>query len=168
MRRWRVAVLRGCTLAMLALLVAARATADVSVDATVESNDVTINEAFIFTITVNGAQNVSPPALYDLDGFEASYLGPSTQVSFVNGRMSASISHRYRVIPLRVGEFQFGPFAVDVQGQRYETKPVPIRVANTGSGRRGPAVAPGGSKGCAWWWRRRRRRFTSANESISR
>ena len=120
---------------------------DVTVDATVESNDAVFNQAFIFTITINGAQNVSPPALYDIDGFDVSYLGPSTQVSFVNGRMSASISHRYRVVPLRAGEFQLGPFAVDVQGQRLQTKPVPIRVAATGTARRGQVVTPGASQG---------------------
>ena len=140
--------LRSWVLALLAMLLAGRAAAaDISVDATVESNDVVFNEAFIFTITVNGAQNVSPPALYDLDGFEASYLGPSTQIALVNGHMSASVSHRYRVVPLRVGEFELGPFAVEVQGQHYETKPVPIRVAAESSGRHGPAVAPGGKQG---------------------
>ena len=141
-------LLLGCVLALCAVVPAGRpAVADISVDATVESNDVVVNDPFIFTITVNGAQNVSPPALYDLDGFDASYLGPSTQVSFVNGRMSASISHRYRVVPLRAGEFQLGPFAVDVGGQRYQTKPIPIRVAATGSARREAAPAPTGTQG---------------------
>ena len=46
MRRWRVVLLRSCMLALLALLLAGRAAAaDVTVDATVESNDVVINEA---------------------------------------------------------------------------------------------------------------------------
>src|SRR5262249_54658844 len=123
---------------------------DISVEATVESNDAVYNQAFVFTIAINGAQNVSPPSLYDLDGFDVSYLGPSTQVSFVNGRMSASISHRYRVVPLRPGEFTVGPFPVDVQGRRYETKPVPIHVAAAAaapSGRRGAAAAPTGAQG---------------------
>jgi tetratricopeptide (TPR) repeat protein len=132
------------------VLIAGRAlAADISVEATVENNDVVINQPFFFTITINGAQNVSPPALYDIDGFEAGYIGPSTQIAFVNGQMSASIAHRYRVVPLRVGQFQLGPFPVEVDGTRYETKPVPIRVAAaTGrSGKRRQVVAPGGAQG---------------------
>jgi tetratricopeptide (TPR) repeat protein len=139
-----------CTLVAVVILIAAHgfASADITVDATVESNDVVFNQAFIFTITIDGAQNVSPPSLYDLDAFDVSYLGPSTQVSFVNGHMSASISHRYRVVPLKVGDFTLGPFAVDVQGQRLETKPVPIHVAAAaGNPQRGKAVAPGGTQG---------------------
>jgi tetratricopeptide (TPR) repeat protein len=137
-----------CATLLLALLMTARAgAADVTVEATVENQDVVINQAFVLTIAVKGAQNVSPPALYDLDGFDVGYLGPSTQVSFINGRMTASISHRYRVVPLRVGTFQLGPFAVDVQGQRYDTNAITIRVAAGGSARRGEVVAPGGAQG---------------------
>lgn len=140
-------LLPACALALLALFCAGRAPADITVDASVESTDVVFNQAFVFTITINGAQNVSPPALYDLDGFDVSYLGPSTQVSFVNGRMSASISHRYRVVPLRAGEMQFGPFSVEVGGQRYETKPITLRIAAAPSGKRQPAAAPSGAQG---------------------
>ena len=136
---------------VLVLVLIGRAlAADISVEATVESNDVVFNQPFFFTITINGAQKVSPPALYDIDGFEAGYIGPSTQIAFVNGQMSASIAHRYRVVPLRAGQFQLGPFKVDVDGKQYETKPVPIRVAaaaGSGSGRRGQVVAPGGAQG---------------------
>ena len=135
----------------LVLLLVGRLRADdVTVEATVDSNDAIYNQAFVFRITINGAQNVSPPSLYDIDGFDVSYLGPDTQVSFVNGRMSASISHRYRVVPLRVGELTLGPFTVDVQGKSYETKAVPIHVAAAAaapSGRRAAAPAPAGAQG---------------------
>jgi tetratricopeptide (TPR) repeat protein len=138
-----------CTLAVVIVLIAARgfASADITVEATVESNDVVYNQAFIFTITIDGAQNVSPPGLYDLDAFDVSYLGPSTQVSFVNGHMSASISHRYRVVPTKVGDFTLGPFPVEVQGQRLETRPVAIHVAAAASAKRGGAATPGGVQG---------------------
>ena len=149
MRRDGLMVGLGCLwLALIAFGAGRVLAADVSVDATVDSPDVVYNQAFILTITVNGAQNVSPPGLYDLDGFEASYLGPSTQVSFVNGRVSSSVSHRYRVVPLRVGDFQLGPFAVEVEGQRYETKPVAIHVAAAGSsGQRRQALPPAAAQG---------------------
>src|SRR5262249_49173419 len=124
---------------------------DISVEATVESNDVMVNQAFVFTIAVEGAQNVPAPRLDDIDGFDTSYLGPSTQISFVNGHMSASVSHRYRVVPLRAGEFQLGPFTVLAQGQRFETKPVPIHVKGAagggGAAARGQVMAPGGAQG---------------------
>lgn len=141
-----VALLAAC----LALFSAApAAAADISVEATVENNEVVLNQPFFLTIAVKGAQNVSPPALYDLDGFEAGYLGPSTQISFVNGRMSASISHRYRVVPLRVGQFTLGPFPVEVEGKRYESNKLSIKVADAAgtTTRRGQVVAPGGAQG---------------------
>jgi tetratricopeptide (TPR) repeat protein len=123
---------------LIALFFTGRAlAADVSVQATVDTTDVLLGESFNLTIGIEGVQNVSPPGLYDLDGFNATYLGPSTQVSFVNGHMSASVSHRYRVTPTRSGDLQLGPFAVEVQGQRYETKPITMHVgANANAARR--------------------------------
>jgi tetratricopeptide (TPR) repeat protein len=120
--------------------------ADISVEASVDNPDVVLHRPFYFTITINGAQNVSPPALYDIDNFESGYIGPSTQISFVNGQMTASITHRYRMIALKEGTFQLGPFAVDVDGKRFETKPVTVKVSSSASARRGEVVAPGGSQ----------------------
>ena len=145
MRAPRIAAL-ALALAVGWLAPAARAADPISVEATVESNDAVVNQSFVFTIAVNGAQNVSPPAIYDVQDFDVSYLGPQTQVSFVNGHMSASVSHRYRVVPLRAGEFKLGPFAVDVQGQHYETKAVPIHVTAAAAAQRRQG-APAGAEG---------------------
>jgi hypothetical protein len=55
----------GCVLALVAVFIAARTlAADITVEASVESPDVVYNQAFILTIAIQGAQNVSPPSLY--------------------------------------------------------------------------------------------------------
>jgi hypothetical protein len=126
----------GGLLVLIALLIAGRAfAADVTIEATVDSTDVAVSQPFTLTITVVGVQNVSPPGLYDLNGFEATYLGPSTQINIVNFQVSRSISHLYRVVATRAGDLQLGPFPVEVQGQRYETKPITIHVGAAGSAR---------------------------------
>lgn len=140
-------VIRNLAVILALCIAASTARADVSVQATVESNDVVVNQAFILTIVVEGAQNVSPPRVSSSEGFEVGYLGPSTQVSFVNGRMTASVSHRYRVVPLQPGEFQLGPFSVDVQGRRYQTEPLSIRVAAQAPPPRAAAAARGQAAG---------------------
>jgi tetratricopeptide (TPR) repeat protein len=137
----------GGLLALGVVLLAGRAPAQVTVEATVDSTDVVFNKAFVLTIAINGAQNVSPPAIDDVEGFDVSYLGPSTQVSFVNGHMSASISHRYRVVPLRTGDLTLGPFALQVEGKRYETKPLTMHVAAASGGQRARGAAPSGAAG---------------------
>jgi tetratricopeptide (TPR) repeat protein len=130
--------------AICALLAAPAQAAPITVEATVESNDVIVGEPFALTIKVDGAQNVETPPLEGLDGFRADYLGPSTQVSFVNGQVSSSISHRYRLIAERPGEFTIGPFTVEYGGQRYQTGTIPLRVA--AAPQRRQVAAPGGAQ----------------------
>ena len=97
----------------------------------------------MLTIEALGTQNIPAPELGDLAGFQAQYLGPSTQVSIVNGQMSASISHRYALVPRQVGQFTLGPFRLEYQGRTYEATPISVRVT-------AQAQAPqGGERGTA-------------------
>ena len=121
----------------------AAAAADISVSAAVQSTDVAVGEPFALTIQVDGAQNVPVPSV-EVDGFRSDYLGPSTQVSLVNGRVSHSVTHRYRLIAEREGQFTLGPFAVAHDDRRYETAPLSVRVRAAGT-RPSAASAPGGS-----------------------
>ncbi|MGH7787499.1 MAG: BatD family protein [Candidatus Binatia bacterium] len=137
-------------LALTACLTApAFAAAPITVTATVDSNQVTVGVPFALTITIDGEQNAPVPSLDGLDGFRADYLGPSTQVSFINGRMSASVSHRFRMIAERAGQFSVGPVRVAYDGRAYESNVVPLTVAAAAAapaaqGGRGQVVAPGG------------------------
>ena len=133
-------------LALAALLAAAMpmrvGAAAISVNASVESTEVAVGEPFMLTIVVDGAQNVPVPVV-EVKGFRADYIGPSTQVSFVNGRMSASVTHRYRMIADEEGQFTLGPFTVGYEDQRYQTKPIAMKVRAAGTRGQTQAAAGG-------------------------
>jgi len=111
---------------------AAAADPSISVHATVESNDVAVGEPFALTIEVDGAQNVPVPTV-EVDGFRSNYMGPSTQVSYINGKVSQTVSHRYRMIADRPGDFSLGPFVIGYENERYQTAPVPMHVRAAGA-----------------------------------
>jgi tetratricopeptide (TPR) repeat protein len=113
---------------LTALLAATTARADVSVRASVNPRRAEVGEPLSLTIEVSGAQNVSAPALGNLDAFDAQYVGPSTQVSIVNGQVSASVQHRYSLVPKRPGHFTLGPFTVEYQGKQYQTAVLAVDV----------------------------------------
>jgi len=117
--------------------------APITVSASVESTDVAVGEPFVLSIVVDGAQNVPVPSVA-ADGFRADYMGPATEVQLVNGRMSAKVTHRYRMIADGEGQFTLGPFVVGYEDQRYETKPIAMKVRPAGSRAQAPAAAPGG------------------------
>ena len=87
-----------------------------------------VGEPLSLIIEVSGAQNVTAPALGAIDGFDVQYVGPSTQVSIVNGQVNASVQHRYSLVPMRAGHFSLGPFSVEYQGKQYQTAQVSVDV----------------------------------------
>lgn len=142
--RWPRAAVWLAAVALLGVLVPAGVGAQsITVSAAVESDDVAVGAPFVLSIRVDGAQNVPVPVV-EVAGFRSDYLGPSTQVSLVNGRMSTTVTHRYRMIAEQEGQFSLGPFVVGHDDQRYETAPVAVRVRPAGTRPRAQAVAPGG------------------------
>ncbi len=130
-------------LALIAtLLVASAARADVSVRATLNPRHAQVGEPLSLTIEINGAQNVSAPALGGIDGFDAQYTGPSTQVSIVNGQVTASVQHRYALTPLRPGHFTLGPFVVEYQSKQYQTPSFSVDITAAGQPVPAPQVQP--------------------------
>ncbi len=111
---------------------------DVSVQARVDRRHVPLNGRLQLSLDVNGTQSAQPPEL-TLDGFDAQYLGPSTQISVINGQMSSSVSHTYVLTPKKEGTFTIGPIAVDVGGKTYQTQPIEVQVLPPAS-----VVAQGG------------------------
>src|SRR5205085_1547300 len=117
-REWRL--ICAAVFALLIPLFTGAARADISVRATVNPQRAQVGEPLTLTIDINGTQSVPAPAI-TIDGFDARYVGPSTQISIVNGQMNTSIQHRYSLLPLQPGRFTVGPFSIDYQGQHYQT-----------------------------------------------
>ena len=134
------------TLFVSLLFTTTSAHADLSVRASVNPQRAEVGEALTLIIEVKGAQNVTAPALGNIDGFDVQYLGPSTQVSIINGQVSASVQHRYSLVPMRQGHFTLGPFTVDYQGQQYQTAAVAVDIgaaAPPPAATQQPQAAPG-------------------------
>lgn len=106
--------------------------ADVSVRATVSPQHAQVGEPLTLSIEISGAQNVPAAALGNIDGFDIQYVGPSTQISIVNGQMNASVQHRYSLLPMRQGHFTLGPFSIDYQGKRYQTAAIGVDIVGAG------------------------------------
>jgi len=73
---------------------------DIAFDAFVNANKVSMGTAIQLTLTVKGTQDVDVPQLPTIDGFDARYVGPATQVSVVNGAYSTTKSFYYVLLPL--------------------------------------------------------------------
>ena len=107
---------------------------DISVTASVDRKAVRVTEVITLTIYIRGIQSAPAPELPQIEGFQASYVGPSTQISIVNNKSSVSVAHRYRLMAIKTGIFTIPSIAVVYQGKTYRTKPIKVQVlAGSGS-----------------------------------
>lgn len=113
--------------ALVFLFSAPRLLAQAKFVAQVSKNKVAVGEVFqvAFTLNTNGSA-FKPPSFSDFDV----YSGPnqSTNMQYVNGQMSQSISLSYFIAPRKEGKFTIGPASIVVNGQKLETNSIPIEV----------------------------------------
>ncbi|MCK5328227.1 MAG: BatD family protein, partial [Candidatus Latescibacteria bacterium] len=98
--------------------------------ASVDRQRVSVDESLMLTVTVSGAnvQGVSKPRLPSLDGFDVSGASSSSNVSWINGRVSMTQEYRYTLMPKSVGAFTIDPVAVRAGGKTWRTEPVRVEV----------------------------------------
>ncbi|MBI5020386.1 MAG: protein BatD [Ignavibacteriales bacterium] len=102
---------------------------DASFTASVDRNKIAMGEQIEITFTLNGSSggsNFRPPSFTDFQTLS----GPnqSTNMQFINGAMSASVSYSYIVQPRSEGKFVVGPAFINYNGKQLQTQPITIEV----------------------------------------
>ncbi len=135
-RGWRaVFALLGLTL----VAVVTAAAADVTVKAQLDRAQVAVGEGADLGVEVQGVQNSGVPQIADAGGASVRYLGPASRVSFVNGQMTASVTHHFSVTATKVGKVTLGPITVAIGGKSYDAGSVTLDVVTA------PAAQGGGT-----------------------
>jgi hypothetical protein len=137
--------------ALAALLVTSPAHADdITVSAAVDRTRVELNGRLGYSITVEGtSRSVPEPTLPELEpAFSVYSSGTSTNMSWVNGRMSSSKTWSFTLVPQQTGPFTIGPAEVEFGGAVYRTEPIEVEVvgsAPAGGTTRTPRAPTGAS-----------------------
>ena len=101
---------------------------DYGLEASIERDNMSIGEPVYLNITFRGDQNVGRVNLPDQKGVKFKYVGPSTEISIVNGIAISQITHNYLVVPSKKGEYKLGPFDVIYDGNTYRSNSVELTV----------------------------------------
>ena len=101
---------------------------EINFSATIDSHKVSMGSSVQLNLAFEGTQNMPVPQLSDIDGFQARYLGPSSMMSVVNGKVSSSITHIYSLLALKTGVFKIGPFKFEHNGDTYVSNQLSIEV----------------------------------------
>ncbi|MCK4421209.1 protein BatD [candidate division WOR-3 bacterium] len=100
----------------------------------VDRTTVPVGEYFIVTVSasgenISGLNNPIPPEMDKVDIISRS-SSHSTQIQFINGKVSKSttINYEYRMLARKKGEFTIPPFTLKYKGKDYKTDPIKIQV----------------------------------------
>ncbi|MFC1570794.1 BatD family protein [Candidatus Omnitrophota bacterium] len=104
---------------------------NIDLKASLEMNNVSVGNPLYLYVTLIGAQNVDRPETPTIDGLKVKYVGPSVEMSVVNGVVAQSITFTYLIIPLKGGSYEIGPFFVEHSGQMYKAGAVYLSVNST-------------------------------------
>jgi hypothetical protein len=102
--------------------------ADIQVTASVDKQELTLEDSVYFSIVVEGTQNSPPPELSPLDSFKIRPLGSSSSIQIINGEQSSSITYNFVLIPIETGTFTINPATVKISGNKYQTAPITLIV----------------------------------------
>lgn len=106
---------------------------DIQVVATVDKNQITLEDTVHLSITIQGTQNTPPPELPSLPDFRIISTGNSTSTQIVNSTRSISVTYNYRLTPMRTGNFMIDPARVRANGKTFTTQPITLIVKKPSS-----------------------------------
>lgn len=119
-----------------------RAWADVSVSASVDRNQATLEDEIYLTVAVQGSlAGSSEPVLPPMPAFKAIQSGTSSSIQIINGNIEMKKEFSYILIPKNEGTFTIDPIAVFVSGREYRSNPIILQIgaARQSAGGGGPA-----------------------------
>ncbi|MFQ5454627.1 MAG: BatD family protein [Nitrospirota bacterium] len=106
---------------------------EIRFEAGVDRNTVSLGQSVQLSLTFHDTQDIPAPELNKIEGFKSRYVGPSSRMSIINGKVSSSISHIYSLLPIKTGRFQIGPISFSYKGNTYKSNSVVIEVVDSPS-----------------------------------
>jgi hypothetical protein len=99
-----------------------------SFTAALDNDTITLGQSTTLSLTFEGGSPQSAPELPHIPGLQISYVGPSSQFSFINGQTSSTVTHHFTVTPERTGEFVIPSLTAAVDGTRLTSPPLQLKV----------------------------------------
>lgn len=103
--------------------------AGVSVTATLDDQEMGLNEDTTLTVSVTGSLSTGNPVVPKPSGLAIAEAGRTSQIQIVNGQMSITAEFLYRVSALEEGTHTIPSFSVFAQGVEYKSNELTLKVS---------------------------------------
>ena len=105
------------------------ASADISIDLTLDRSSVVLTDTIVMKVTVTGKQKSGFPEIEGLSSFNVVNGGTASRFEFVNGSMSSEVEYTFYLTPLKPGKFVVGPAQVRINNKVYSSNRVKLTVS---------------------------------------
>ncbi|MFH1061964.1 MAG: BatD family protein [Candidatus Omnitrophota bacterium] len=105
---------------------------DISFRLDLDRDQVEVGDMVQLGLVFENTQSMPAPQLPEIEGLRTQYAGPSTQMTSLNGMMSSSVTHRYRIVVMKTGTFTIGPFSFAYNGDNYTSPSATLTVVDRG------------------------------------
>jgi len=105
---------------------------DIKFSVSLDKDRVEVGDMVQLGLVFENTQSVPALQLPEINGLKVQYIGPSTQMTNVNGKMSSSVTHRYRIVPMQTGTVALGPFSFSYKNDNYSSAAVDLVVVDRG------------------------------------
>lgn len=109
------------------------ASAEVTAHATLSHQTFAVDEGAMLSIVVNGVRKNAEIALPEIENIKLHQRGQSSQTSFINGKMSISVTYNFIVQALLPGTYAIPPIQVSAGGEDMMTKRLSFEVTGSGT-----------------------------------
>jgi len=124
------------------LAFSANASADISIDLTLDRSSVVLTDTIVMKVTVTGKQKSSFPEIEGLASFNVVKGGTASRVEFVNGIMNSGVEYIFYLTPLKPGKFVVGPAQIRIKNKVYSSNSVKLTVSKTRNNQADTASRP--------------------------
>jgi len=126
-------LLTGLTPLLMAGLSSLAFAEEIGLTATVDKNEISLEDTIQLSVMVNGMMNAPEPQLPPLPHFWIRSSSTSSSTKIINGQRSVSVTYSYQLVPLKTGSFIVEPATLKLSGVTYQTGPITITVSKPGS-----------------------------------
>jgi len=101
---------------------------DIQLSASVDKNQLTIEDSIELSIKISGVRNPPIPKLPPLTDFKVRSTGTQSSTQIFNSDMQVSTTHKYLLTPKIQGNFIIGPVIMNLSGSNYQSEPITVTI----------------------------------------
>ncbi len=102
-----------------------------SIELTIDKNVLTLGEQTILHVKVSGFSIKNVPEIKNLKNFEYQFIGTSSNITIINGKINSQKEYNFIIIPKKIGSFTIGPAIVKYKKEKIKSNTIKVIVKKT-------------------------------------